>query len=89
MPFTGCISEINNVQVDNAKDLDVAMPMYNPVEYSANYVKISGSLWKFRKDDPNDNMTDSMSNSRLKHYTNNAGIANVEIALPLKYFSIF
>ena len=28
-PFTGCISEINNTQVDNSKDLDVVMPMYN------------------------------------------------------------
>ena len=24
-----CVSEINNMQVDNAKDLDVLMPMYN------------------------------------------------------------
>ena len=28
-PFTGCISEINNTQLDNAKDIDVVMPMYN------------------------------------------------------------
>ena len=27
-PFTNCISEINNTQVDNAKDLDIAMSMY-------------------------------------------------------------
>ena len=25
-PFTNCISEINNTQVDNAKDLDIVMP---------------------------------------------------------------
>ena len=35
--FTDCITEINNTQVDNAKDLDVAMPMYNLTEYSDNY----------------------------------------------------
>ena len=28
-PFTNCISEINNTQVDNAKDVDIVMPMYN------------------------------------------------------------
>ena len=24
-PFTGCISEINSIQIDNAKDMDVVM----------------------------------------------------------------
>ena len=28
-PFTNCISEINNTQVDNAKDFDIVMLMYN------------------------------------------------------------
>ena len=28
MPFTDCISNINNTQIDNAKDIDVVMPMY-------------------------------------------------------------
>ena len=27
-PFTNCISEINNTQVDNAKDIDIVIPMY-------------------------------------------------------------
>ena len=27
--FTDCKSEINNAQIDNAKDIDVVMPMYN------------------------------------------------------------
>ena len=31
--FTDCISKINNTQVDNAKDIDIAMPMYNLVEH--------------------------------------------------------
>ena len=29
VPFTDCISEINNTQVNNAKDLNVVMPMFN------------------------------------------------------------
>ena len=27
--FTDCISKINNIQVDNAKDIDIVMPMYD------------------------------------------------------------
>ena len=33
-PFTDCISEINNTQIDNGKDIDVVIPMYNLTEYS-------------------------------------------------------
>ena len=43
-PFTNCISEINNTQTDNAKDIDSVMPMYNLIEYSDNYAKTTGSL---------------------------------------------
>ena len=31
-PFTDCISEINNIQVDSAKDIDIVMPMCNLIE---------------------------------------------------------
>ena len=44
-PFTDCISKINNTQVDNAKDIDTVMPMYDLIEYSNNYSKVSESLW--------------------------------------------
>ena len=43
-PFTDYISEINNKQVDNAKNIDVVMSMYNLIEYSDDYSKASGSL---------------------------------------------
>ena len=36
-PFINCISKINGVKTDNAEDLDVAMPMYNSLEFSKNY----------------------------------------------------
>ena len=51
-PFTNCISEINNTQVDYATDIDIAMPMYNLIEYSDNYSKTSESLWQYCKDVP-------------------------------------
>ena len=51
-PFTNCISEIYNTQIDNAKNIDIIMPMYNLIEYSANYAKTTGSLWQYCKDIP-------------------------------------
>ena len=30
--FTDCVKEINDTQVDNAKDLRVVMPIYNLIE---------------------------------------------------------
>ena len=40
-PFTNCISQINNTQIDNAKYVDVLMSMYNLIEYSNNHSKAS------------------------------------------------
>ena len=45
--------------LDTAKDLDIVMPIYNSKEYSGNYSKTTGSLWKYYKDGPNANITDS------------------------------
>ena len=39
VPFTDCISEINNTQIGNTKYIDVVMPMHNLIEYSDNYLK--------------------------------------------------
>ena len=38
-PFTNCISQINNTQIDNAKGIDIVIAMYNLIEYSDNYEK--------------------------------------------------
>ena len=45
--FTRYISKINNEDIDNAKYIDIVMPMYNLVEYSDNYSKASRSLWQY------------------------------------------
>ena len=44
VPFAKCISRINGTDIDNARDIDIVMPMYNLIEYSDNYSKTSGSL---------------------------------------------
>ena len=61
-PFTNCISDINNRQVDNAKDIDIVMPMYNLIEDSDSYSKTSGSLWQYCKDIPAVNNNDDTIN---------------------------
>ena len=39
-PFTDCISEINNTQIDNAKYIGVIMPMYNLIEHKLFVISI-------------------------------------------------
>ena len=51
-PFINCITKINGIKIDNAEDLDVAMPMYNLLEYSENYKETIGSLWNYFRDQP-------------------------------------
>ena len=69
------------------------MPVYNLIEYSDNYLKTSGSLWKYQKDDPNDNITQSESfRSKIKITGKTSADGNtkdVEIIVPLKYLSNF
>ena len=92
-PFTNCISEINNTQIDKAKDIDIVMPMCNLIEYSDNYGKTSGTLWQYYKDEPNDNLADSESfKSKIKitgKTPDNDNEKDVEIMVPLKYLSNF
>ena len=60
-PFINCISDINNTQVDNAKDIDIVIPMYNLIEYSDNYAKTTESLWQYFRDEPDDDIENSES----------------------------
>ena len=65
--FINCKTEINNTEIDNAKDIDIVMPMYDLIEYSDNYSKTSRNLWQYYRDEPNDNLTDSKSfKSKIK-----------------------
>ena len=101
-PFTSCISKINNTQIDNAKYIDIVMTMYNLIEYSDNYSKMSGSLWQYCKEIPavnnagnivdfdGANATDSFNfKTKITGQTNNNGIINVELMVPLKQLSNF
>ena len=76
------------------------MSLYNLIEYSDSYSKTSGTLWQYCKDRPavsnnGDIIEFNGANSfdfkaKITGQTgNNGGINNVEIIVPLKYFSNF
>ena len=101
-PFTNCVTKINNIEIDNAQNIDLVIPMYNLIVYSDNYSKTSGSLWQYCKEIPavnnegsivdfnGANATDSFNfKTKITGQTNNDGRINVEIMVPLKYLSSF
>ena len=77
--------------------------MYNLIEYGDNYSKISGSLWKYYRDEPalgnNGNIIDSLNDNnnsisfkfkqQIAGQTENDGIKDVGIMVLLKYLSNF
>ena len=50
-PFENCRTEIDGTSVDKAEFINIAVPMYNLIEYSDNYSYTSGGLLGFRRDD--------------------------------------
>ena len=79
------------------------MPMYDFIEYSNNYSKISGILWQYCRDEPaltnNDDITDFNANNadtnllqlkeKITGQTGNNVTKNVEIIVPLNYLKNF
>ena len=55
------IREINNTQIDTAKDLDDVMPTSNLIEYSDKYSKRSVGLWQNCRYESNTTITDTES----------------------------
>ena len=43
------------MQLDNAKDLDLVISVYNLIEYSDHYLKTSRSLFQYYWDEPTSN----------------------------------
>ena len=59
MIFKNCATICNNTKVDNAKDLDIVMAVYNSIEYSDNYAERSGSLRQYCRDKAEGDITDN------------------------------
>ena len=66
VPFINCSSKINSVKIDNAEDLDVAMPMYNLLEYSKNQRKTTGSSWNYYRDEPSNPLSSNSKSFKYK-----------------------
>ena len=50
-PFEKCRTAINETFVHDVQHINIAMPMYNLIEYSDNYSDTSGGLWQFKRDE--------------------------------------
>ena len=103
--FIKYISKINGVKTDNAEDLDVVMPMYNLIEYSRKYRKITGTLWNYYRDEPSDPLCSNSESLKYKasitgntynigageagYNEDNVGKNETEIAIPLKHLGNF
>ena len=103
--FINCISKTNGVQIDNAEDLDVAMPMYNLLEYSKNDRKTTDSLRNYYRDQPSNPLSTNCESFKYKtsitgntynigvgeqnYDANKVGKNETEIVIPLKYLSNF
>ena len=75
-PFINCKTEINNTEINNAKDIDIVMPMFNLTEYSDNYSKTSGNLYHYYRNETGKS-------------PNNGNAKCFKIIVPLKYLSNF
>ena len=101
-PFSACKRLINDVFVDKADHIYIAMPMYNLIEYSDNYSDTPGSLRQFKRDEASASNTDlTVDNSESFKYkaallgktaNDNNGKCSAEdtkIVVPLKSLSNF
>ena len=91
------------MQIDNAEDLDIVMPMYNLLEYSKNYKKVTGSLRIYYRDEPSTTLSSNSESFKYKTaitgntYNLGAGEAGydadrvgknkTEIVVPVKHLS--
>ena len=96
-PFSTCTTKINDVFVDEANHIYIAMPMYNLIEYSDNYSDTSGSLWQFKRDEvPANNADLTINNSQSFKYkaallgktadvvnNTNSSVKHAKIVVPL------
>ena len=96
-PFRKCRTEINETFINEADVINIAMPMYDFIEYSDNYSDTSGSLWQFNRDEIEGNVdltvdANHIPNNSSSYKYRSSLITNrngVKIAVPPKYLSNF
>ena len=96
-PFRKCRTEINETFIDEAVHFNIAMPMYNLIEYSDNYSDTSECLWQFKRDEIEEGVDLTLDDDHIpnnspsfKYKSNfNTNRNGVKIAVPLKHLSDF
>ena len=102
-PFPTCKTEINDVFIDEANHIYIAMPKYNLIEYSDNYSDTLGSLWQLKMDEvPINNAALAADSSQSLKYkaalvgktavgvnNTNSSVKNKKNVVPLKYLTNF
>ena len=97
--------QINSVQIENAEDLDVVMPMYNLLQYSTNYRRTTVSLWKYYRGKGSNPLSSNSESFKYKtsitgntynvgdgeagYDANKVGKNETEVVIPLKHLSNF
>ena len=105
VPFTNCITKINDIKIDNAEDFRCCNAHYNLLEYSKNYNKTTGSLRNYYRDQPSDPLSTNSESFKYKtsitgntynvgdgeegYDANKVGKNETEIVIPLKHLSNF
>ena len=99
-PFSTCSTKINDIFVDEANHIYIAMPIHNLIGFSDNYSDTSGSFWQFKRDEvPADNVELTIDDSQSFKYkavflgktkdavnNTNSHVKDAEIVVPLKVF---
>ena len=87
------ISKTNGGKIDNAEDLDVAMPTYNLLKYSKNYIKTAVSLRNYDKTSNlfsfNSESFKSKTSIARKTPEDNDSLTKAKVVIPLKHLSNF
>ena len=83
-PFTYFISKLYGVLIDNTEYSDVAVTMYNLLEYSKNFRKITGTTSITGK-----TSNENQENAEIAEEEHTNTNKNIEIMVPLKHLSNF
>ena len=81
-PFSKCITKVDKKTIDDAEDLDLVMPMNNPIEYSSNYSETTGSLWFYSKDEATNFDADIANTDEFKSFKYKASLSGNTAAQP-------
>ena len=66
--FIKNITKIDGTTIDDAEDLDLAMLVYNLLEYNSNYSDTTGSLWFYSKNGATNFNVDIENNAAFKYF---------------------